>query len=222
MQALERQVGSTDWITIILVACIVLLAIIRNRYPQRFGEFLSLLTSNKFMMFRGKENNAFHPFNILLFLVNVAGVSLFLLIIYNFFAGEPQDLSPAILYVRIATGYTCFVLLKFGIEKIIANIFGLDQQIDEYLFKKLSYRNFLALFVLIVVVFLTYAVSPTRNILYGLLLFLLLSNGLSLVMVIKQNQRLISQQLFYFILYLCALEFAPYIILYKVFTINRG
>ncbi|WP_373057716.1 DUF4271 domain-containing protein [Zunongwangia sp. H14] len=217
MQAIERQVESTDWITIILVVCILILAIIRNRYPQRFGEFLSMLTSNKFMMFKGKENNAFHPFNILLFLVNIAVVSLLLLLFYTFFEGAP-GISPKILYIRIATGYTCFVMVKTGIEKIIANIFGLDQQMDEYIFKKLGYRNFLALFVFIAVVFLTYAVSPTRNILYGLLLFLLLSNGLGLFMVIKQNQRLISQQLFYFILYLCALEIAPYIILYKVVT----
>ncbi|MDT0675140.1 DUF4271 domain-containing protein [Autumnicola musiva] len=222
MQAIERQVDSTDWITIILVACILLLAIIRNGYPQRLREFLSLLTSNKFMMFRGKENNAFHPFNILLFTVNMAVVSLFLFMLFTFFVDKAEEFSPVILYIRIATGYTCFVMVKTGVEKIIANIFQLDQQMDDYIFRKLGYRNFLSLFLFSAVIMLTYTISPTRNILYGLLLFLLVSNAISMVMVIKQNQRIVSQQLFYFILYLCALEIAPYIILYKLFTDNWG
>ena len=222
MQAIERQADSTDWITLILVGCIVLLAIIKMIYPQRFGEFMTLLTSSKFMMFKGKENHAFHPFNISMFLVNVGAVSLFLLILLNFFFDITEDTSTIIIYIRIATAYASFVLLKLGIEKIIANIFELDEKIDYYLFRKLGYRNFISLFVLLAVILLTYSFTPTRSILYVILGFIIASNAVSLIVIYRQNQSIISTNLFYFILYLCALEIAPYVILYKLFIGNWG
>ncbi|MDT0690715.1 DUF4271 domain-containing protein [Salegentibacter sp. F188] len=220
MQAIERQVDTTDWMTLILLTCIVMLAAIKIIYPQRFQEFMSLLTSSKFMMFKGKENQAFHPFNILMFFVNIAAVSLFLLILLNFFFPTPEDDSSIIIYIRIATAYGSFVLLKMGIEKIIANVFELDEKIDYYLFRKLGYRNFISLFVLLAAILLTYSFTPTRPILYSILGFLIVSNVISLIVIYRQNQSIISINLFYFILYLCALEIAPYIILYKLFINN--
>ena len=217
MQAIERHVDSLDWITLILLTAILLLVIVKSVYPQRYEEFTSLLTSNKFMVFKGKENNAFHPFNILMFLVNALSVSLFLFILFRFFS-TPDSLSPGILFIRIFTAYTCFVLLKFSIEKIFANIFDLDDTIDYYLFQKLSHRNFISLILLIFSVILVYAVTPTNGILYVGMGFVLLANLLSLIVIYRQNQNLILGNWFYFILYLCALEIAPYIILYKLIT----
>jgi hypothetical protein len=222
LQAIERQAGTIDWITLILLGCIILLAVIKVIYPQRFGEFMSLLTSGKFMMFKGKENHAFHPFNILMLFVNVGGVSLFLFILLHFFFNITENISAVIVYVRIATGYTSFVLLKMGIEKIVANVFGLDEKVDYYLFRKLGYRNFISLFVLLAAILLTYSFTPTGPILYAILSFMIIGNILSLFVIYKQNQSVISINLFYFILYLCALEIAPYIILYKLFISNWG
>ncbi|MDT0685180.1 DUF4271 domain-containing protein [Autumnicola psychrophila] len=219
MQAIERQADTSDWITLILLVCILLLAIIKMTYPQRFGEFISLLNSGKFMMFKGKENHAFHPFNILMFLVNMGAVSIFLLILLDFFFHVEKE-EAIIIYIRIATAYASFVLIKLGIEKIIANVFSLDEKIDYYLFRKLGYRNFISLFVLLAVILLTYSFTPTRTILYAIAGFIIFSNVLSLVIIYRQNQNIISSNLFYFILYLCALEIAPYIILYKLFTNN--
>ena len=43
-------------------------------------------------------------------------------------------------------------------------------------------------------------------------------NAIALFYSYKTNGKLIITNFFYFILYLCALEISPYIILYKVFT----
>lgn len=217
MQAIERHVDSLDWITLILLTSVILLVIVKSLYPQRFEEFYSLLTSNKFMVFKGKENKPFHPFNILMFLVNSISVSLFLFLLFRFFYGT-DSISTGVLFIRIFTGYTCFVLLKFSIEKIVANIFDLDETMDYYLFQKLSHRNFISLILLIFSVILVYAVTPTSGILYAGVVFVLLANLLSLIVIYRQNQNLILGNWFYFILYLCALEIAPYIILYKLIT----
>ena len=218
MEAIERHVESLDWITLILLLAFAIIVLVKSLYPQRFEEFFSLLTSNKFMLFKGKENKAFHPFNILLFLVNALSVSLLIFFIYKYFFSE-QISSPIIIYIRIITAYISFVLLKFGTEKIVANIFDLDDRLDHYLFQKLSHRNFISLFLLGICLILTYSVDPTSLVFYGIICFVLLANAISLFVIYKQNQNHIASNWFYFILYLCALEIAPYIILYKVITI---
>ncbi|HEY9184794.1 MAG TPA: DUF4271 domain-containing protein [Salegentibacter sp.] len=219
MQAIERHVESLDWISLILLGAFMLLSLVKTAYPQRFEDFTSLLTSNKFMVFRGKEYKAFHPFNILMFLVNILSVSLFLFLVFQLLWPGKITTSPIVLFVRIATGYASFILLKFGVEKIIANIFDLDRIIDYYLYQKLAYRNFMALLLFIPLLFFFYAFPPTTLVLSIILGLVILTNIISLATIYKQNQTLISTNWFYFILYLCALEIAPYIILYKLITI---
>lgn len=219
MQAIERHVESLDWISLILLGAFILLSLVKSTYPQRFEEFISLLTSNKFMVFRGKEYKAFHPFNIFMFLLNIISVSLFLFLLFKMLSPIETVDNQMVLFIRIATGYTSFVLVKFGIEKIIANIFDLDRIIDYYLYQKLAYRNFIALLLFIPLIFFFYAFTPPLILMYSLLGLLILMNAVSLSTIYKQNQSLISANWFYFILYLCTLEIAPYIILYKLFTI---
>ncbi|SKB54493.1 protein of unknown function [Salegentibacter holothuriorum] len=218
MEAVERHISSLDWITITLMGAFLLLAIVKTAYPQRFEDFMSLLTSNKFMMFRGKKNKAFHPFNILLFFVHLISFSLIFFLFFNFF-WEESALDPTVLFIRIATAYASFVLLKFGLEKIIGNVFDLDTQIDSYLYQKISYRNFIGLILLIPSLIFIYTYTPTAFSLYTIVGILVLSNIFSLLLIYRENQSLITANWFYFILYLCALEISPYIILYKVITI---
>ncbi|MDX1719582.1 MAG: DUF4271 domain-containing protein [Salegentibacter mishustinae] len=218
LEAVERHINSLDWITLTLMGAFLLLAIVKTAYPQRFEDFLSLLTSNKFMMFRGKKNKAFHPFNILLFFVHLISFSLLFFLFFNYF-WEESSLEPVFLFIRIATAYASFVLLKFGLEKIVGNVFDLDAQIDSYLYQKISYRNFIGLILLIPSLIFIYTFTPTAFTLYSLLGILVLTNIFSLLLIYRKNQSLITGNWFYFILYLCALEIAPYIILYKLITI---
>ena len=217
MQALERHFSSQDWITIIFIACLFLLVIAKNQYPKRFQEFSSLLTSSKFIAFKGKENKAFHGFNIIMFIIQALSVSLFIFIIYPYFL--PASKSPILLFIRIFTAYSCFILLKFGVEKIIGNIFNLDSKIDYYLFQKFTYRNFIGIFLLITTLFLVYTFQPNLLFLYIIAGIALAANAIALFNIFKKNQNLLTANWFYFILYLCALEIAPYIILYKLITI---
>ncbi|WBL27358.1 DUF4271 domain-containing protein [Zunongwangia sp. HGR-M22] len=197
-----------------------MIVIVRNLYNQRFNDFLSILTSNKFMLFKGKENNPFHGFNILLFSVNALSISVLIFWAYKFYHTPPTE-DFALIYIRILTAYVCFILLKFGVEKIISNIFDMDQAIDLYLFQKLSYRNYIALLVLPVTLLLIYTVNINDFWVYGLGSAILLANLTGIFNIFKQYQRLITDNWFYFILYLCALEIAPYFILYKLIVVYQ-
>jgi len=218
MQATDRIYEYQDWITIIFLICFVLLVLAKLLFPQRFEEFISLLNSGKFIAFKGKENKAFHAFNILLLTIQALAISIFLYIAYTYFFETSS--SAIVSFIRILTAYFCLILIKAGIEKIIGNIFDLDEKIDYYLFQKFSYRNFISLFILIASLFLVYSVNPTALIIGIIGITAITANAFGLVIIYRRNQSLFSANWFYFILYLCALEIAPYIILYKLITIK--
>jgi len=58
-------------------------------------------------------------------------------------------------------------------------------------------------------------VQPSKAIIYTAIVLLLIINLIGFITSFKMHQKLILNNLFYFILYLCALEIAPYIILYE-------
>ncbi len=216
MQAIERIDYSQDWITLLFLACFLLLVVAKLLYPQRFEEFINLLGSGKFMAFKGKENKAFHGFNILMLGVQLLAVSAFIFIAYRYF--YETALSSLIVFIRILTAYSCLVLLKTGIEKIIGNIFEIDEKMDYYIFQKISSRNFIALFILIMAILLVYTIEPTLSLLVTIGAMVVIANAVTLFIIYRRNQSLLEANWFYFILYLCALEIAPYIILYKLIT----
>ncbi len=217
MEALERNMFSQDWITLLLVGALILLVTARYAFSQQFSHFIMLFATDKYLVLKGKDPKIFHPFNLLLFTINVISVGLFIFIFYRTL-GTPEIERPKILFTRIATAYAAFVLLKFSLEKILANILSIDKKMDHYLFFKLSYRNFIALLLLPFGVAFIYIWEPTSRVLYISLGIILLMNFVSLLSVYQKNHQYILNYWFYFILYLCALEIGPYFILYKLVT----
>ncbi|MBZ0327566.1 MAG: DUF4271 domain-containing protein [Altibacter sp.] len=214
MQYLERHTESLDWVTLLLVGCFVLFTFARQRYPKRFQEFIMLPITNKYFLVQGRNDEIQHPFNILLFVAQVISVSLFIFLFFKLNAPDMLENNPW-LFVQICTGYMVFVHIKFVLEKIIGAIFSMDQLINSYLYQKLSYRNLLSMIFFIGNLLFFYVVQPTQSVLFIFALSVLLLNGIALFYSYKTNGNLILGNFFYFILYLCALEISPYIILYK-------
>lgn len=213
----ERLIAPTDFATYLLVACFILYALAKYFYPKRFHEFSMLPITNQYFFVHGKNDELNHPFNIMLFAAQILCVSIFVFLLFKVF--NPSEIeSNEWLFLQICTAYSVFVLIKFSLEKIVANIFSMDALINNYLYQKLSYRNFLGILFFAGNLFFLYVYSPTAT---GLLIFggcLLALNAIALLYSYKKNGKLILGNFFYFILYLCALEISPYIILYKSFV----
>ncbi len=213
----ERLIASTDWATYLLAACFILFALSKYFYPKRFHEFSLLPITNQYFFVHGKNDELNHPFNIMLFVVQILCVSIFVFLLFKVL--NPLEVQKnEWLFLQICTAYTVFVLIKFSLEKIVANIFSMDQLINNYLYQKLSYRNFLGILFFVGNLIFLYVYPPTA---FALLLFgssALALNAIALLYSYKKNGKLILSNFFYFILYLCALEISPYIILYKTFV----
>lgn len=217
MQALERSFSSNDWITIVLVACLVLVAVAKVIYESRFVDFAELLVNEKYLLKSNKDIRFENPFNLILFTVQFFSISLFIYIIFREL-GVETDASSFLLYVRIVLAYVVFVSLKFFIERMLGVLFNGEQELNTYQFSKLSYRSYFALVLLPVNAVFIYALKPGYITICIIVGIFLIFNIISLFNTYRRYENMIYNNLFYFILYLCALEIAPYFILYKVFS----
>ncbi len=211
MQNIHRTIESLDWITFILVGCVILVTVLRVVYPKRFDDFIKLPISNNYFLTKGKFEELKHPFSVLFFLIQVLTLSLF---VFLFFL-EKRELSATI-FIKITLASFTFILIKTCIEKLIGSIFDIETIINNYIFTKLSYRNFISLFLIVLNFIFYFSVEPTMLLLFIFSGFIVLLNLFILFINYKNYRSLIFSNFFYFLLYICALEISPYLILYKV------
>ena len=211
MQNIHRTIESLDWITFILVGCVILVTVLRVVYPKRFDDFIKLPISNNYFLTKGKFEELKHPFSVLFFLIQVLTLSLF---IFLFFL-EKRELSATI-FIKITLASFTFILIKTCIEKLIGSIFDIETIINNYIFTKLSYRNFISLFLIVLNFIFYFSVKPTMLLLFIFSGFIVVLNLFILFINYKNYRSLIFSNFFYFLLYICALEISPYLILYKV------
>ena len=212
MRYTNRIIESLDWVTLIMVGCILIIAILKVIYPKRFNDFIRLPVSNNYFLAKGKSEELRHPFSILLFVIQLISISLFV----NLFFLE-KGKANVLLFLQILFVVFVFIIVKTSIEKIIGTIFSIEKLIDHYIYEKLSYRNFLSLLLIITNLIFYFSIKPDLNTLLILTGILFLVNMLILSYSYKNYRSLIFNNLFYFLLYICALEISPYLILYKAF-----
>jgi len=208
----NRIIESLDWVTLIMVGCILIIAILKVIYPKRFNDFIRLPVSNNYFLAKGKSEEVRHPFSILLFVIQLISTSLFV----NLFFLE-KGKANVFLFLQILFVVFVFIIVKTSIEKMIGAIFSIEKLIDHYIYEKLSYRNFLSLLLIIINLIFYFSIKPDLNILLIITGILFLVNMLILSYSYKNYRSLIFSNLFYFLLYICALEISPYLILYKAF-----
>jgi hypothetical protein len=85
--------------------------------------------------------------------------------------------------------------------------------ITEYLFKKISYLNYSSLVMFIANILLTYVLKDSKAVVYASAFLILVINSIGWVIVLRNYQKLITNNFFYFILYLCALEITPLVLI---------
>ena len=212
-----RDIYSNELFTILLLLGMIVIAIAKLTAPKRFEDFLLVIGNSKYLKIYTREQKFFDKFDALLFSNLILSIATFSFIIYrNIYNIKGIDVN---IIFKIIIGVGSFILIKVLIERLIASIFEIDNIIDQYLFQKISYKNYLGLLLLPINAILLYSFNNSLTLIYIFIGLLLIVNIIGLITSFKTHQSLIKHNLFYFILYLCALEIAPYLILYKVFIL---
>ncbi|GAA4294393.1 DUF4271 domain-containing protein [Aestuariibaculum suncheonense] len=210
-----RETLSNDLFTIFIIIGLITVAITKLIAPKRFNDFTYVIGNSKYLKIYAREQKFLDKFEALLFFNLILSVSVFVYIIHLKTTNTTTIYPDAI--VKLATGIAVFILIKVLIERLVASIFEIEKLTDLYLFQKITYKNYLGLLLLPINAILLYSFTPSLNFIYIIIIFLLIINIVGLITSFKAHQSLIKPNLFYFILYLCTLEIAPYIILFKVF-----
>ena len=211
-----RDIISNELFTVLMVIGLTIIAAAKLVAPQRFNDFIYVLGNFKYLKIYAKDQKFLDKFDALLFSNLVISASIFCYLIYQY-TTETKIISINILF-KLVFGIATFILIKVLIERLIASLFEMDKLIDQYLFQKISYKNYLGLLLLPINALLIFTIKPTLPIFYVIIALLLIVNIFGVITSFKTHQNTIKSNLFYFILYLCALEIASYVILYKVFV----
>jgi hypothetical protein len=211
-----RVIENKDWATILFVISFAVIAMTKSAFENRFTDFAKLIYSDKYTNIYKDSSNLKSGFTISLFFVQIISLAFFIQLSLAFFGHASK--TDWILYIQIITFLIFFILSKFLIEKIIATAFDIEEFVEQFNLQKVTFRTYIGLFILPINIILFYYDSISRNILIFFIFTVLIVNILTYFVSIKNYQNIIFSKLFYFILYLCALEIAPYYFMYYCFT----
>ncbi|MEN9323770.1 MAG: hypothetical protein RIT03_1155 [Bacteroidota bacterium] len=211
-----RVLESTDWTTFLFVLTLVLIAVCKSLFEPRFAEFMRLIVSDKYLKVYRDPAHLWSGFTLLLFAIQMLSFAFFIQLLGSQYGYTTK--TDGLVYIQIITYLSVFVLAKFLVDKIIGTAFSMEEFADQFNLQKASYRSYIAMLLFPINVVLYYN-SAVPNFVFNALIFVILAiNLFTYLASLKNYQNLLAGKLFYFILYLCALEIAPYYFLYYWFT----
>ncbi len=211
MEAINRTFLSNDLITITFLIGLVLVFLMKLYKPKvLLGYTLAFFTPG-FIEDRSDEDiSVFSIFYNLLFLFSVILIAATLFIILSPHYFEKNNTNLVYLVLSTFTYY----ILKKSITFFILLLFDIKDKLSYLLYAKNGYLYTSCLLLFPVLILNQYATKNNFIVLFFVALLLIFR----VFLIFKNNKNLIFNHMFYFILYFCALELAPLLILYK--TIN--
>ncbi len=211
-----RQIISIEIYTLIITFCLVILAIAKHNNTSRFYSFLLILGNTKYFKVFYRQQKYFDNFNILLYINLILSTSLFIYLGLQFFFTNLN--FDYYLILKISASLLFYIISKKLFELFIAVTLNLKDLIYQFSFKKSSYTNFVGILLVVSNIFICYLKINSAYIFYTTFACIALINSIGFINSFKKQQKIISSNLFYFILYICALEITPYVILFKLIS----
>ena len=205
------------WVSLVFLAILIFLTWAKVLYKDRLLHTASLFFANKylFIYFNKEKNDILNLFQFLMFMVQLLALALIFYFANNLwqFSAKLNALNGYLLLVAGVGLYFCF---RYLIGLFLAEIFNIKNKFNRIVYDKVSYFNNLILWVLPFLILSVYAniyKEFSFKITFFVLIILLI---LRYILVLANNKKLIVNNLFYFILYICALEIAPLAIILKL------
>lgn len=208
-----------DWITILLVVSFGLIGWLRLFHKKYLLSLLksTIIYQEAYSLYRDK-NSLMQKASFVGNLLFVSNVSLFVVQLSKIFQLQWVDMPEYELYIMAAACLTGLYIFRAITTGFIGFIFLKQQLFSEYFHHVHLYTKNIGLFLFPVVIALQFLTYDYLD------FFVYIGFGIFFVFYLLQlirsfqiiNRKNVS--IFYMILYLCAFEFAPFLILYKMFS----
>jgi len=213
-----RIVVSNELFTVLILLGLIFVALSKLLYTKRFSNFIFLPGNSKYLLIHTREQKFFDKFDALLFLNLIISLTLFLAICARIYNTAFEFSIPIALKLMVAV--SSFFLIKVLIERLLGSLFEIDEIMNGYLFQKTSYKNYFGLLLVPINALFIYTFTPDKFIIITVVAVFIVLSTIGLLVSFKTHQNTVKRNMFYFILYLCALEIAPYIVLFKLLQLN--
>ncbi len=215
----ERFVFTKDWITLIFVVIFGLFALSKYINNDRFLRLFSLIYSRNYLVLYQKQTPVLvNSFHIIFAAIQVLTFALTVFIGIKAYNSVARELELTF-FLTILAGVFTFFVLRFFLGKLLAVIFEKEKDFEYVTYLKMSYLSNFCLLIYPVLLIAYYAQYNSVKFSFFVLVLAVILLLLYYALIIRNNQKMILKRLFYFILYLCALEIAPIILLYKLFIL---
>lgn len=213
---IRRPQGET-WLVFLILSLLVFFSTIKYFFPAEFNRIIQAFYSNQILTRINKEDNLYNSWPFIFFYL------LFGLVIglYLYLSGKYIQLSYSFegfeLFLFLSALVIGMFTLKILLLRVLGFLFDVRRLVREYVsVLYLSFFNAAILFLPIVIAF-----SLTSSRFAGVYSYIgmVMVIGIFIVQFIRAGTNILSNYKFpkvYLIIYLCALEFCPLIILFKI------
>ncbi len=212
MNPIEKAVYSLDWMTLVLFISLIIFALGKYLYHNKFLNFIILPFNNKYVLLHNKKGQLFNWFHILLTIFQVINLAFFIFLSLKTFDALPSENYQNVFFTILAF-LALFQVAKLILQFIKGFVFNTQGLISELIFSKISYLNHSSIILCISNVVLVYIFKDSKIIIYTTIILILLVNGIGVIKLLKNYQKAMFPYFVYFILYLCTLEIAPLVII---------
>jgi hypothetical protein len=211
-----RNFITHEWFTILTLLGLMAIVLAKFTNHLRFNDFLFVIGNSKYLKIYSKDQKFIDQFDSFLFINLAVSASIFIHFAYSNFIA-PLKFEPAVFF-KIMLAVSTVIIIKILVERLIGSLFEIDKLIDNYLFQKTTFKNYSGFVFLVANLLLLYSHTNPKIVIIAAFCIICLINFIGFLSSFKTYQKLISINFFYFLLYLCALEFSPYVLLYKVIS----
>lgn len=211
-----RNFITYEWFTVFTVLGIFALVAAKFVNALRFSDFLSVIGNSKYNKIYSKDQKFFDPFDAFLFINLTFSGCIFIFLAYSTLVSELT--FDLVNFLKLIFAFATVIIIKTLVERLIGSLFDIDSLVDDYLFQKTTFLNYSGMVFLVANLFLLYSKTYSKFIIIASIVVIFLINLIGFATSFKNYQKIIKPELFYFLLYLCALEIAPYVLLYKVIS----
>lgn len=219
LEATERFVFTKDWVTLIFVLLLALFALSKYVNNDRFSRLFSLILSRNYLVLYQKQSPVLvNTFHIIFAVIQILTFALTIFISIKAFNSIAREVELTF-FLTILAGVFTFFTMRFFIGKALAVLFEKEKVFEYVTYLKISYLSNFCLLIFPILLIAYYTQYDSIGFSYFVFITAIILLLLYYALIIKNNQKIILSRLFYFILYLCALEIAPIILLYKLFIL---
>ena len=122
-EALDRISSSSDWLTIVLMIVLVLIAVLQYNFADRFYKLFSLAYSEKYYTdFSKSRPLIFNIFHVFFFAVISFNISL--LIFFTFKTFKPTVVQDGLQsFGQLLLFTSAYIALRYGLGRLLAFVF---------------------------------------------------------------------------------------------------